>query len=91
MSTALENERPSGLVRIFGEQARGLAGRLVTALRESLPVEEVWLFGLFACGNAGPDSDLDLLVVLADDHGMARPTLACYRAIRKLHTGSPLT
>jgi len=31
----------------------------------------------------------DLLVVLADGHGLARPTLACYRTIRRLHTGIP--
>jgi predicted nucleotidyltransferase len=78
------------LVRIFGNPGRGLVDRIVSALRQTLPVEEIWLFGSCARGNAGRDSDLDLLVVLADDHGLARPTLACYRAIRKLHTGIPV-
>lgn len=77
------------LARFFGEAARGLIDRIVAALRQAVPVEEIWLFGSCARGDAKPDSDLDLLVVLADDHGLARPTLACYRAIRKLHTGIP--
>ena len=47
------------------------------------------MFGSCARGDAGPDSDLDLLVVLADGHGLARPNLACYRAIRRLHSGIP--
>jgi predicted nucleotidyltransferase len=77
------------LTRVFGGRARDLAERVVSALRRAVPVEEVWLFGSCARGDARGDSDLDLLVVLADDHGLARPTLACYRAIRKLHTGIP--
>jgi uncharacterized protein len=77
------------LTSIFGERARGLAERIVTALRQAVPVEEIWLFGSCARGVAKPDGDLDLLLVLADGHGLARPTLACYRAIRRLHTGIP--
>ncbi|HEY2953427.1 MAG TPA: nucleotidyltransferase domain-containing protein [Verrucomicrobiae bacterium] len=80
---------PLDLTRIFGERARDLTERMVSALRGALPVEEVWLFGSCARGDAVHDSDLDVLVVLADDHGLARPTLACYRAIRRLHTGIP--
>jgi len=41
------------------ETAQAIANRL---LRE-LPAEEVWLFGSLARGDAGPDSDLDLLAV----------------------------
>lgn len=85
----VENETSLDLTRLFGASGHGLTGRIVSALRTTLPVEEVWLFGSCARGDAKPDSDLDLLVVLADDHGLARPTLACYRAIRKLHTGVP--
>ena len=77
------------LTRVFGGRARDLAERVVSALRRAVPVEEVWLFGSCARGDARGDSDLDLLVVLADDHGLARPNLDCYRAIRKLHTGIP--
>ena len=80
---------PVDLARIFGPRGEGLLSCYVAALRQAVPVEEVWLFGSCARGEGGPDSDLDLLVVLADDHGLARPTLACYRAIRQLHSGVP--
>lgn len=81
-------EQPD-LTRLFGETARGLVGRIVTALRQSVPVEEIWLFGSCARGNAAPDSDLDLLVVLSDDHGLARPTLACFKAVNHLPNVPP--
>jgi len=79
---------PVDLGQTFGSRGQGLLSRYVAALRQAVPVEEVWLFGSCARGEGGgPDSDVDLLVVLADDHGLARPTLACYRAIRQLHSG----
>jgi predicted nucleotidyltransferase len=77
------------LASIFGPKADGFLSRALTALREALPVEEVWMFGSCARGDARSDSDLDLLVVLADDHGLQRPNLACYRVIRKLRSGVP--
>ena len=77
------------LGRVFGPKAEGLLSRYLAALRQTVPVEEVWLFGSCARGDGGPDSDVDLLVVLADDHGLVRPTLACYRAIRQLRSGVP--
>ena len=78
-----------GLIRVLGNQAGDLTDRIVTALRRAVPVEEIWLFGSCARGDARPDSDVDLLVVLADKHGLARPTLECYRAIQRLHSGIP--
>ncbi len=90
MDAASENKRLPDLVSLFGEAARGLAERIVAALRQAVPVEEIWLFGSSARGEAHSDSDLDLLVVLKDDHGLARPTLACYRALRRLRTGIPM-
>lgn len=72
------------LTRIFGPKGEGLLARSLAALLETLPVEEVWLFGSRARGEAKPDSDLDLLVVLADDHGLARPNLACFKAVNHL-------
>jgi uncharacterized protein len=77
------------LVRIFGSKADSFLARSLAALRQAFPVEEVWLFGSCARREARPDSDLDLLVVLADSHGLTRPTLACYRAIRRLRSGIP--
>jgi|SRR6266496_1969401 len=78
------------LTPIFGGRARDLTERVVAALRAAVPVEEVWLFGSCARGDAKPDSDLDLLVVLPDDHGLARPNLECYRAIQRIHPGVPV-
>ena len=80
----------SDLPRVFGEQGRGLIDRIVTALRQAMPVEEIWMFGSCARGDAEPGSDLDLLVVLSDGHGFPRPTLECYRAIQRLHSGVPI-
>ena len=72
------------LTRFFGGRADDFVERAVSALRGAVPVEEVWLFGSCARGDTKPDSDLDLLVVLADDHGLARPTLACFKAVNHL-------
>lgn len=83
MSATTANE-PLDLTRVFGARAHGLTGRIVDALRQAVPVEEVWLFGSTARGTPGPDSDVDLLVVLADNHGLARPTLACFKAVNHL-------
>ena len=55
--------------------------RAVEALRARLPVREVWLFGSHAEGKAKPHSDVDLFVVLADDHGLKRPSVACSEAL----------
>lgn len=89
MNAALTNDLVD-LTPRFGPGARGLLGRCVEALRRAVPAEEVWLFGSTARGTPGPDSDLDLLVVLPDNHGLARPTLACFKAIRSLHSGVPI-
>lgn len=58
--------------------------RAVAALRAKLPVREVWLFGSQAEGTANRHSDVDLFVVLPDDHGLKRPGLECYRAVSQL-------
>jgi len=50
------------------------ANACVKALNSALPVEEIWIFGSQATGHADPYlSDLDLLVVLPDNHGIPRP------------------
>ncbi|MBI4659217.1 MAG: nucleotidyltransferase domain-containing protein [Verrucomicrobia bacterium] len=78
------------LTHLFGERNHELIDRIVAALRQTMPVEEIWIFGSCARGEADPGSDLDLLVVLPDDHGLARPTLESYRAIQRLHSGVPI-
>ena len=80
----LDNKTALDLARLFGLRGRGLTERIVAALRQAVPVEEIWLFGSCARGDAQPDSDLDLLVVLADEHGLARPNLACFQAVNHL-------
>ena len=62
----------------------------VEALRAKLPVREVWLFGSQAEGTANEHSDYDFLVVLADAHGIYRPNLECYTAIRDAVGSEPL-
>lgn len=42
---------------------------LVGRLRSALRPQAIFLFGSRAAGSARPDSDFDLLVVLADDDG----------------------
>jgi predicted nucleotidyltransferase len=78
------------LVRIFGPRAEGFLSRCLAALRQALPVEEVWVFGSCGRSEAKADSDLDLLVVLADGHGLARPNLACFKAVSRLWPRPPI-
>ena len=48
-------------------------------LRKHLDPEAIWLFGSHARGDAGPDSDLDFLVVVAES---AEPR---YRRAQRAH------
>ena len=64
--------------------------RAVEALRAKVPVREVWLFGSYTEGKAKPDSDVDLFVVLADDHGLKQPKIECWNAIVDLRPRPPL-
>ncbi len=44
----------------------GAVARLEACLRtlaDELPVEEIWIYGSVARGEAGPDSDVDLLLI----------------------------
>jgi predicted nucleotidyltransferase len=52
--------------------------RIVTALRAWNP-ERIILFGSHARGDAGPDSDLDILVVLPDEQPATRAALVDMR------------
>ena len=73
-----------------GESERGVLPRCVAALVSDLPVEEVWVFGSRARGEATEDSDLDLLVVLTDGHGLTRPNLASFKSAAKVRHRPPL-
>jgi predicted nucleotidyltransferase len=73
-----------------GEKMGGVLTRCVAALVDELPVEEVWVFGSRARGQGTEQSDLDLLVVLADGHGLARPNLASFRTAARVRHRPPL-
>ncbi|RJP22945.1 MAG: nucleotidyltransferase domain-containing protein [Candidatus Omnitrophota bacterium] len=45
-----------------------IVNKFKSLLQEQLPVHEVILFGSRARGNADPESDMDVLVVLADKY-----------------------
>jgi len=45
---------------------------MVRRLVEAYEPERIWLFGSRARGNAGPDSDYDLLVVVSDNAASER-------------------
>ena len=69
----------------FDHQIRACAD----AIRARMPVTAIWLFGSSARGGATEDSDIDLLVVLPDGHGIARPCFEAKLAIARAHTGVP--
>jgi predicted nucleotidyltransferase len=73
-----------------GEKMGAVLKRCVAALVDELPVEEVWVFGSCARGQATEHSDLDLLVVLADGHGLVRPNLASFQTASKVRHRPPL-
>lgn len=43
-----------------------LINRYLQALRRSMQIDAVYLFGSYSRGTAGPDSDIDLLIVSPD-------------------------
>lgn len=88
--TSAATSLPVDLTRVFGPTAADFLARALAALRQSLPVEEVWLFGSCARGEAEPDSDLDLLVVLEENHGLVRPNLACYQVVARIWPRPPV-
>ncbi|MFA7346067.1 MAG: nucleotidyltransferase domain-containing protein [Terrimicrobiaceae bacterium] len=63
-----------------------LAEALAARIGVELPAEEVWLFGSLARGEAGPDSDMDFLVVVGESdrpgHHRSRDAHALAREIR---------
>lgn len=58
----------------------------VRRLVEFYKPERIYLFGSAARGDAGPDSDLDFLVVVSDDCPQeVRLSGAIYQALRGMH------
>ncbi|MGH2733508.1 MAG: nucleotidyltransferase domain-containing protein [Actinomycetota bacterium] len=55
-----------GGASLSGSLADGLLAEIVRRLIEAYEPERIYLFGSCARGDAGPDSDYDLLVVVPD-------------------------
>jgi len=64
--------------------AKSFLDQAVATLLQNMPVEEIWLFGSQATGHAGADSDVDLLVVLDDQHGLLRPAQRALQVLRPI-------
>jgi predicted nucleotidyltransferase len=45
---------------------------MVRAIVREVDPEEIWLFGSYARGQAGPDSDVDLLIIEREPFGPGR-------------------
>jgi uncharacterized protein len=56
---------------------------MVRAIVREVDPEEIWLFGSYARGQAGPDSDVDILVVEREPFGPESPRLAEMTRIRR--------
>ena len=59
------------------------------AIQERMAARQIWLFGSAARGESTEDSDIDLLVVLPENHGFERPCFEAKLAIAKAKTGVP--
>jgi predicted nucleotidyltransferase len=60
-------ERAVHAVPHLSARERGQLGEIVTRLINAYEPERIYLFGSKARGDAGPNSDFDLMVVVADD------------------------
>lgn len=73
---------------VFGPRGKKIVEDTIEALRSTLPIVEVWLFGSCARRTALKGSDMDLLVVLQNNHGLLRPTLECFKVVN--HVPDPV-
>ena len=60
-------------------------------LRSEYKAERVILFGSYARGEAGPDSDVDLLVVAPTDERFFQRMATVLRTVRDLRGGLPVS
>ena len=67
------------------DELQGILPEIVRRLADALQPERIYLFGSHARGEAGPHSDVDVLVVVSESHepGHRRDT-AAYHALRGL-------
>ena len=65
------------------EQLDQVLSEVVRRLRQALTPQAIYLYGSCALGTPGPDSDLDLLVVVADaDEDFFTRSARAYRALQ---------
>jgi predicted nucleotidyltransferase len=70
-------------------QTERLISEVVRRLRDAMNPCTIYLFGSWAYGQPGPDSDLDLLVVVPEsDLNFFQRSALAYRALR--HIGIPI-
>ena len=70
-------------------EVESLLPQIVARLRDALDPERIYLFGSYAYGDPGPDSDLDLVVVVREsDLTWYRRGAIAYKALRR--TGVPI-
>jgi len=71
------------------ETVRRLLPEIVRRLTEALDLEAIYLYGSCVSGQIGPDSDIDLLVVVgASTQSFFERGAAAYRALRRI--GAPV-
>ena len=63
---------------------------IVRRIVEAVHPDKIILFGSHARGDAGPDSDLDLLIIAPSDQPRGRRLKPVYRALRGLTTPKDL-
>ena len=84
--SGVERHRPCRLIRplfqeeVFAEVVPDLTRRIV----EAVHAVRVILFGAAARGQMGPDSDLDVLVIVPDDVDQNQASKDIYRSLRGL-------
>jgi predicted nucleotidyltransferase len=68
---------------VSGVVTRSKLDEIVERLRNAYAPERIYLFGSHARGEAGPDSDFDIMVVVPDDAPPAqRRSRLAYQALR---------
>ena len=78
-STRCQVDGASGVGRRVPGLSEVEADRLVSSILDTIPAEEIFVFGSRARGDYGPDSDIDVFIVAEDDsawaHAKARMAL----------------
>ncbi|MDR1149889.1 MAG: nucleotidyltransferase domain-containing protein [Spirochaetaceae bacterium] len=55
------------MIRIMDQAIQNQINILSDIIVQTVPVEQIYLFGSYAYGTPTPDSDLDLYVIMKDD------------------------